>query len=266
MLVVTTMALSAIPLSYLLVTLSTATILSAEGQLPVSTTSLPETYGYLTIRPSMTVTTHAAFTTGPWNAGTTTETVNASGDMATALNFVTPDTATKINDVTSEPPSTTFTSASRFKALPNPTAAPLQIVCPNSNPQHFLATSWLILTDEDIMYRLYRISQQGDVTKYKDWYNTQSGMKVTHNVTSKDTLMIYGDTCNHTATYQCKRSARVGYTNEVHSFSVSNCTFARKVDIGSHVNLFAPVNTSPHLTAASFTLAIGPIVWFISMY
>lgn len=186
--------------------------------------------------------------------------------MATALNFLTPHTEAKIKDVTTEPLSTTFTSVPRIKALPNRTATPLQLVCPNSNPHHFMTTSWLILTEDNITYRLYRIEQRGHVSKYKDWYNIQSGMKVTHNVTSKDTLMIYGDTCNHTAIYQCKRSARVGYTNEVHSFSVSNCTVARKVHIGSHVNVFAPVNTSPRLTAASFPLAIGPIVWFISIY
>lgn len=164
-LVVTTMALSAIPLSYLLVTLSTATILSAEDQLPVSATSLPNTYGYLAIRPSMAVTKHAAFTTGPWNVGTTTETVDASGDMATALNFLTPHTEAKIKDVTTEPLSTTFTSVPRIKALPNRTATPLQLVCPNSNPHHFMTTSWLILTEEDIMYRLYRIEQRGHVSK-----------------------------------------------------------------------------------------------------
>jgi hypothetical protein len=189
------MAFSAIPLRCLLVTLSTATILFAEGQVPVSTIE-------------------------PGNRGTTTEAVGASGNIATALNDVTPPTAAQSDDVTTEPPSTTFTSALRFKSLPNPTATPLQLVCPNSNPHHFLETSWLILTAEDIMYRLYRISQQGDVSKYKDWSSTLSGMKVAHNLTSADSLMIYHDTCNRSATYQCRRSARVGYTDEVHSFSV----------------------------------------------
>lgn len=235
------MAFSAIPLSYLLVTLSTATILFAQGQLPVSTT-------------------------GPGNHGTTTETADASEDIDTALNAVTPRTAAQSDDVTTGPPSTTFTSSLRFKSLPSPTATPLQLVCPNSNHTHFLETSWLILTAEDIGYRLYHIKQQGDVYNYKDWSKTQSGMTVAHNLTSKDSLMIYGDTCNHTATYQCRRSARVGYRNEVHSFSVANCTVVRKVDIGSHVNVVAPVNTSPRLTLANVILAIGPIVPFISTY
>ena len=62
------MAFSAIPLRCVLVALSTATILFAEGQLPVSTIE-------------------------PGNHGTTTESVDASGNIATALNDVTPPTA-----------------------------------------------------------------------------------------------------------------------------------------------------------------------------
>lgn len=212
-------------LSYLLVTLSTSTILYIEGQFQNSATP---------------------------DAGVITEPEDVS-------------TVTPSVDVITEPQSTTSAPATATRVITDPSffsaTPPLKLICPGvMNPDKFLSTSWYMVISEK-MFGLYRIDKQGLVSTYKAWYNI-SGINVRHNVTSTKALMVYDDTCNHTATYRCMRSARLGYSDEVYSFSVANCTLLQKIVPRGSVTLG---NASPRLLSSILILAIS-IVQFISSY
>lgn len=214
------MDFSTTPLSYLLLTLSAVTLLSAEGQFPNSATPAPDAYVYVTIRPRSTATPDACTIPGPEDV------------VTTALSV----------DVTTEPPSTTSTPATAapvITELPFPIATPLKLVCPNATSDRFTSTLWYL--SKPYIIKVYRIDAQGVVTR-SNLYNILAGFNVTHNVTSTRDLIIDGDTCNHTATYECRKFAKVGQRNEVHSFSVTNCTVSMKVDHGPNSNNVATGN------------------------
>lgn len=142
---------------------------------------------------------------------------------------------------------------------------PLKLLCPDENPDQFLSTSWYLLA-KDLMIRLYRITEQGVVYKYEDSYILPPGMNVTHDITNTSAIMIYGDTCNHTVTYQCMRWARVGYVNQVYNFSVINCTVSKEVDLASQNTDAAVVNISPPRMASSLIFIIELTAMFTLIY
>lgn len=276
------------PVSYLLVTLSAVTLLYAEGQLPdraipePTAITGPETV-HTTVQGVDDTTDSLSIehrsNTQPWNPEKlseltttrvhSTDTIPVSNDVTNITTDPSRDESTeRATESYTQYPSTTrtqYTAASEITAPTYHVDKHLKLICPNTHADRFLSTSWFLQTGRG-MIGLYRIDQKGLVFSYKDWYNILFGTNVTHNVTDAKVLSIHLYTCAHTATYWCKRSGRVGYKNEVYSFSVANCTMFRTIDPRFYTTDAYPGNTSSYMRSSIPMLAIGLIVRFICIY
>lgn len=137
----------------------------------------------------------------------------------------------------------------------------LLLVCPSSTHGHVYSTIWYAYTPTGLRCGLYL-----NLVQFYDTGCTQSIANVTHSLTNYGALIIYGDTCNHNATYQCLRSAEVGYRNEEFTFSVANCTVSRVKPPDRRPNAVNHLgNSATRLTISSLILAIGSTIMH-SMY
>ena len=252
------MGLSTKPLTYLLATIAVI-LQSADGLFSNSAT----VDAYVT-KPRSTSTPVADAIIGPEDATTSAQSEDATDEPrpstqppieSTTVSLVA-ETGTVPNDATTSAQSVDVTegpqpptpSTAAVTALPFPGPTPVvKLVCPNDEPDHFLSAIWT-----------RRLQKQGFSSTY-----------TLLNLTSDNALLIHGDTCKHTATYRCTRTATVGYTTKVYSFSFANCTVVmrkrQKADGRSNSTAVALGNTSTRLIS-SLVLAIGPMVGFISIY
>lgn len=99
---------------------------------------------------------------------------------------------------------------------PNSSGKHLELICPGSKPERFLSLTWYVVTPQSVLRGLYHVDNH-ELHTYRD-HEFVTRMNVTHNVTKDNTLTIQGDTCDHKAHYQCRRSALVGYANELYEF------------------------------------------------
>lgn len=279
-------------LSYVLVTLSALTLLSAEGQFPISAKSAPEEY--VTIMPDSSthteakeiVTTEAApdcdviaepplgqpflepiaTETAPHvdvipdlHSGEPlpepTDTIGHDAEMAT-VSTVTNTSASGVDVPTK--PSSTATPVN--KEHPYLTGTPLKLVCPSSNPERFYRTSWHLITGANTGVGLYRINDKGVATRYP---GLLPGLYEIHNLTNTKDLIIYDNTCNYTANYRCWRLAHAGSRIEMYDFHVANCSVVMKEDRRQNDKPVFFRNSSKRLMPWSVILAVGTIGQFI---